>query len=148
MPEKASLMLVRDGAVLRPRSRFDAALMDKFRHGVPLEADLKERRVIGRHRLYWAVLQAVVDATGKWPNVEALHWALKMHTGFVEEIVSVNGEIIMRPRSTSFARMGEQDFRQFFDGAMLAITTEIVPGMTVEDLLLLGKARLAPGEAA
>lgn len=148
MTEKAQLFMVRDGLVLRPRARFDAALLERFRADVPILADLSERRNEGRHRLYWAVLQAVCDATGKWPNVEALHWALKVRLGYIEEIASIDGEPLIRPRSTSFSRMGEQDFRTFFDAAMLVITTDVVPGLTPEDLLALGKGRLAPGRAA
>lgn len=64
MGERAYLFLRSDGDKLWPRSRFDAALLLKFRRDVPLEAQLKERRSLPRHRLYWAVLQAVVDAAG------------------------------------------------------------------------------------
>jgi hypothetical protein len=143
---KAALILEYDGQVFRPRARFDAAVAALFRRGVPLHAELSERRSLPRQRLYWAILQAVVDATGKWPNAEALHHALKIHTGFIEEIASVNGEVLILPRSTSFSKMGEQDFRTYFDAAMEAITTEVVPGMTLEDLLALGNVRLAPDE--
>ncbi len=146
--ERADLFVKYDGNVLKPASRFDAAQLSRFRRDVALQADIRERRRLPRQRLYWAVLQAVCDAKGLWPNVEALHHAIKLHTGFIEEITSLNGEILIRPRSTSFARMDESEFRQFMDAAMLAITTEVVPGLSVEDLLALGRARLGPGECA
>lgn len=143
MPEQAELFLKWDGEVFRPKDRFDVALAAKFRQDIPLKAKISERRTLPRQRLYWSVLQAVVDATGKWPNAEALHWSLKCYTGFIEEIASLNGEVLIRPKSTSFARMGEQDFREYMDTALLAITTEVTPGLTVEDLLALGQARLS-----
>lgn len=143
MPEAAELFVQWDGEVFRPKARFDVALAEKFRRDVPLKAKISEKRALPRARLYWAVLQAVVDATGKWPNAEALHWSLKCYTGFIEEIASLNGEVLIRPKSTSFAKMGEQDFREYMDTALLAITTEVTPGLTVEDLLALGQARLS-----
>lgn len=146
MPERATIFVTREGGALKPRARFDAALLDKFKPGVPLRCELAERRVIGRHRLYWAVLQAVVDATGRWPNVEALHWALKVRLGYIEEITSIDGKPLIRPRSTSFARMGEQDFREYFENALQVITADVCPGMTVEDLLSLGRNRLVHGD--
>lgn len=149
MSEKLLLMLEWDGAVFRPRARLDMTLAAKFRQGSPLEATIKERRSEPRNRLYWAVLQAICDATGKWPNSEALHWALKIRLGYIEEIASVDGEILIRPRSTSFAKMSEQEFREYFDAAMSTLLTDVVPGLTIEDLLALGKTRLTPaGRAA
>lgn len=143
MTEKAVLFMVREGMTLKPKSRFDASLLAKFREGVPISADLQERRNEGRNRLYWSVLQAVCDATGKWPNSEALHWALKIKLGYIEEISSIDGEIMIRPRSIAFGRMGEQEFREYFDNAMQVIQTEVCPGLSIDDLLSLGKARIA-----
>jgi hypothetical protein len=140
--ERAYLFLRSDGEKLWPRSRFDGALLAKFRRDVPLEAQLKERRSLPRHRLYFAVLQAVVDATGKWSNVEIMHEAVKMHLGYFEMVADLHGELRARPKSTSFAKMDEAEFREYFSAAMLAITTEVLPGMTVDDLLALGHQRV------
>lgn len=148
MPEKASVLVKRKGEMLLPLARFDGAAITGFREGAVLKCELSESRSLPRHRLYWAVLTAVVQATGKWPNAEALHHALKIHLGAVEEIASVRGEILIRPKSTSFGKMDEREFREFFDNVLLAITTEVCPGMTVEDLLSLGRARLEERRAA
>ncbi|SDQ98510.1 Protein of unknown function [Rhizobiales bacterium GAS113] len=142
MAERAHLFLRSDGQALWPRARFDLALLGKFRRDVPLEAEIKERRSLPRHRLYWAVLQAVVDATGKWTSAEIMHEAVKMHLGYFEMVADLNGELRSRPKSTSFGKMDEVEFREYFNAAMLAITTEVLPGMTIEDLLALGNERI------
>lgn len=149
MSEKTALIVTWNGADFRPHTRYDMALAAKFRQGFPLQAEIRERRSEPRNRLYWAVLQAVVDAKGIWPTAEALHWALKIRLGYIQEIASIEGEVLILPRSTSFNRMAEQEFRGFFDAAM-TVLTEDVTGLTVEELLLLGKRRLAPrdGRAA
>lgn len=140
--ERAALILTWDGAAFRPRTRLDARMCERFGQDRPLEAVVKERRSEPKNRLYWAVLQAVVDATGKWPTSEALHWALKIKLGYIEEIAAVDGKVLIRPRSTSFGKMGEQDFRTYFDAAILTLTTEVLPGLTTEDILALGNSRL------
>lgn len=143
--ERAHLYVVRDGNVLRPRTKFDADLLSRFAHGKPLEADLIERHNEGRMRLYWSVLHAVIEATGKWANEEAMHWALKIRLGFIDEIASVDGEVIIRAKSIAFDRMEESERKQYFDAAMAVITEDVVPGMTIEELLDLGKKGLEPG---
>lgn len=147
--EKAHLKLKWDGRALHPASRLDADLCARIGRGKPVFANVVEPRHAARNRLYWGVLRGVVIATGKWPDSESLHWALKLHTGFIEEITSVDGEVIVRPRSTAFEKMSEQDFRSYCDTVFAAICTDVVPGMTVEDLLALGRNQIAEkGEAA
>lgn len=142
MAEHAFMFLRSDGKALWPRARFDLALLGRFRRDVPLEARIAEKRSLPRHRLYWAVLQAVVDATGKWASAEVMHEAVKMHLGYFEMVADLNGELRARPKSTSFGKMDEAGFREYFNAAMLAITTEVLPGMTIDDLLALGHERV------
>ncbi|ABS68906.1 hypothetical protein Xaut_3678 [Xanthobacter versatilis] len=142
MSDKPSIWLVRKGELLLPRARFDAEALTRYREGVTLRAELTEPRSGGVNRLYWSVLSAVCAATGKWSSSEVLHHALKMHLGYFESYASVHGEVDTRAQSTAFDRMDAAKFREYFDAAMLTITTEILPGLTVEDILALGKARL------
>ena len=137
------MMVEWDGVAFRPRARFDAAMADQYRRRVPLEAKVKERRSLPQNNLYWAVLQSVVDATGKWPTSEALHWALRMQLGYIEEIASIDGEILTRARSTAFGKMSGHDYRVYFDSSM-TLLTEDVTKLSIEELLDLGKARLKP----
>jgi hypothetical protein len=143
---RPTLFVKRQGSTLVPYARFDQELLAKFREGVRLRADITERRSAPRNRLYWSILKAVCDATGRWPNSEALHTALKLNLGIVDTVASVHGEPIILPGSTAFKALDEAQFREFFDAACLLISTDICPGLTIEDLLSLGRARLGPDE--
>jgi hypothetical protein len=55
--------------------------------------------------------------------------------GVVEPVITIEGEIIMYPSSTAFDAMKEEEFKAYFDAAMELITTRIIPGMDLEDLL-------------
>jgi hypothetical protein len=142
------LFVRRKGETLVPYARFDADLLARYRQDVRLRAEITEPRSLPSHRYYWAALQAVCEATGKWPNAEALHRAMKLHLGIIETLASVQGEPIILPGSTAFRALDESQFRQYADSAFTLISTHICPGLTVDDLLLLAKGKLGADEAA
>jgi len=144
--EKPTLLVQRKGCYLVPHSGFDAAIIEGFRQGVPLKADIKQQREPESNRLYWSVLSAVCAATGKWHNAEALHASLKIALDIVEIIPGIHGEPHILPGSISFRAMSEEKFLEFTRAAYDLITTELCPGMTVDELLGVGKDQLAPGE--
>lgn len=134
--------------VLVPHARFDADLLSRYPQETKLRAEITQPRSVPYQRLYWAVLKAVCDATGRWPNPETLHKALKLHLGVVDTIASVHGEPVLLPGSTAFREMDQAAFREYADTAFDLISTDICPGLNVDDLLALAKGRLGPEERA
>ena len=143
-----TLFVKAQGGALVPYARFDADLLSRYPQGAKLRAEITQPRNVPYQRLYWAVLKAVCDATGRWPNPETLHKALKLHLGVVDEIPSVHGERLILPGSTAFANMDQAAFRDYADSAFDLISTDICPGLNVDDLLALAKGRLGPDERA
>ncbi len=121
---------------LRPVDDIAQAMMRDIKDGEHVKLAVPKRpRNPNRHRLYWALMALVVDNTnGKWPNAEALHFAMKLHMGLIEEIASVNGEIILRPKSTSFSAMSEAEFSAFMNRVVDVICAEIMPGLDPQTL--------------
>lgn len=144
--DKPTLFVRRQGFALVPHARYDQELFARYREGEKLRAELTAPRSHSHNRLYWAVLKAVCDATGRWPNSETLHTALKLHLGVVDTIPDVHGEPVILPGSTAFRAMDAAGFREFFDAACELISTDICPGLTVDDLLSLASGRLGPDE--
>ena len=74
------------------------------------------------HRLYWAALQSVVESTGAWLTKEQLHNWVKVELGFYETAEIAPGVVVTEWLSTNFWSMGERQFRNFFEHAMVAIS--------------------------
>lgn len=115
---------------LRPVDDIAQAFMRDLTEGDVVKLGLPKRpRNPDRHRYYWALLTIAVENSDRWPSTEALHHAMKLHLGLVEEIVAIDGEIILRPKSTSFSRMSEAEFAAYLDKVVATICTHVIPGL-------------------
>ena len=126
---------------LRPVDDIAQAMMRDIKDGEHVKLAVPKRpRNPRRHALYWALLTLVVRNTDHWPSTEALHFAMKIRMGLVDEIASVNGEVILRPKSTAFHAMSEAEFVAFLNRVVDVICTEIMPGLDPQTLRLEAEA--------
>jgi hypothetical protein len=113
--ERIPLVLRRTERGLEPRSRQAADLLAQYAVHSDVEVTVRKRRSLPQLRLYWAMLQNVVEATGAWPTAEHLHDALKLDLGFTTAVKSIDGGMVLIPDSTAMARMDAAQFKVFFD---------------------------------
>ncbi|TYO65422.1 hypothetical protein FXV83_15920 [Bradyrhizobium hipponense] len=124
-----------DGITLRAHAPYDEKMLERFPIDVPLRIQLAQPRSGPRHRLYRVILRIVVENTDKFSTEDALHKTLLVGCGVVEPVISPDAEIIMCPSSTAFDAMPEDEFKAYFDRAMEIITTIIIPGLDLEELM-------------
>lgn len=115
--EKIPLMLRRTERGLEPRSRLARDLLDKYAVHSDVEVSIRKRRSLPQLRMYWAMLNNVVEATGAWPDAEHLHDALKLDLGYVTPIKTMDGKLVMIPDSAAMSKMDSAQFKGFFDAA-------------------------------
>lgn len=65
------------------------------------------------HRWFFAMLHKVCEAVEGWEDEDELLDALKHEVGYVRTVRRLDGEFYRRPKSISFAAMGEDRFRRF-----------------------------------
>ncbi|HNX82641.1 MAG TPA: DUF1367 family protein [Candidatus Omnitrophota bacterium] len=90
------------------------------------------------HRLVFAVASAVTDNAPEgscWNGKDAYHFikAVELQAGFVDELVDLNGEVRMVPKSIAFENMAEDEFKKLFD--VLISEGARILGMTERELL-------------
>lgn len=120
---------------LVPETGYDAELMDQLPVGVGLRCKITQNRSNPHHRWYWKMLSIVAENTEQFPTAEGLHFFLKIRTGFVDHIKLHSGEIVLIPESTSFASMDQTRFKQYVDAAKEVITTDVLPGTTIAEIM-------------
>lgn len=119
--EKRPIILRRTARGLEPPTVADAEMLERYGMGQDLEVRVKARRSLPQLRLYWAMLQRTVEATGAYPTAEHLHSALKQALGYTTPIKTLDGEIQYWPDSIAFSRMDAAQFREFVDAAAAKI---------------------------
>lgn len=107
----------------------------KFKPGIIVSGEIARSRSLPQHRMYWSVLTKVVASTGKYPTPEKLHLALKVHLGFVEKVQLINGKMVLLTNSTAFEAMDQTEFQTYIDAAFRVIETELLGGMSVDDMM-------------
>lgn len=103
-------------------SGFDAEELGRFPNGTEFDLKPRTKRSPPHNGTYWKALTLAVEATGRWPSREALHTALKVKLGRVEPIMDMGGRIVgMKPDSTRFEAMRQDEFASYFEAAMRAL---------------------------
>ncbi len=95
---------------------------------------IRRPRNVAHHRKFWALIAVIFPHQSLYPTEEMLLAAMKVALGFGETIKLPDGRVIIIPKSISFAKLDQHAFEQFYDRAVLLITTKILPGVDRKDL--------------
>ncbi len=93
------------------------------RVGETIIASIRRARSVSHHRLYWGMLGAVVDATGRWKSKDELHRWVKFRLDLYDA-AEFDGKIFLEWKSTDFTNMDQSEFKEFFDLAIAEIAME------------------------
>lgn len=109
------------GILLHVPRAADSTLPKK---GTDVLVQIRQPRNIKHHRMYWAMVGAVVDATDRWPSSESLHRWIKWRLDMYRPVAVHDNLVILEWDATDFASMGQAEFKGFFDRAMTLIHDE------------------------
>lgn len=132
MPE--IYLIKRPDGNLEPSLPEDRELLDHWGQGEILCASVRKPRNGRFHRLFFAMLHVVLENQDRYDNVEQLLLEVKVRTGYFDEFITADGEIVYIPKSISFAAMDEIAFRRFYQRAVSVIVEHILPGLDEEQL--------------
>lgn len=107
----------RRGEALVPDMDMDAKALDGIAQGELVRVEIKEFRNAKRHRLYWAMLHDILEATDSALSVHRLHEIVKLKTGLVEVVCLPDGTPIALPGSIAFDKISEPEFVAFLEKA-------------------------------
>jgi Protein of unknown function (DUF1367) len=130
----SAIIMRRKGARLEPVTEVDRELLLDIPEGADLTVKVSRSRSPRQHRLFWALLQLVVDNHEYYQRPEQLLEWMKVRLGYVDETVWHDKQIWFKTRSISFAAMGQDQFKEFFTRAVDVITTDVIPEMDKEAL--------------
>ena len=85
---------------------------------------VRRPRNMKHHRLYWAMIGSVVEATGRWNTKRELHEWLLFTLGFRERVWVDENTWYDRLMSTDFMAMDQDTFNEYFELVVAAICLE------------------------
>lgn len=129
-----TFVAVRRGRVLFAASERSEEILGELPYNKPVMMEARSARNPQHHELFFAILDRVVKATGRYPNSDALNKALKFQLGITEEWFDLAGELHIVPGSIAWSAMSQEEFGGYFDQAMLIIGEHFFSLMTVEQI--------------
>lgn len=128
------VMMRRTDAGLEPADDGAAAILAKLRPGDRVLVKVWRPRSIQQHKLFWALLAHVAEAT-EFESAEHLLTTLKVALGRFDTVKMPNGKLVVAPQSVSFAAMASDEFTRFFDDCVRVICRDLLPGVASADLV-------------
>lgn len=124
MKEKA--LFRRVAFALLPVNKVARELLAALKEGATIFVEIWSPRNMAQHRKFFAVLNNVVEATGKWTSTEHLRRdiLLALHR-YDEHASQFTGEVTKVPHSMAVASMPKDDFERLYDDTIRLLTDEL-----------------------
>ncbi len=121
--------------VLVPVDEFAATQTARLPRDKDLAVDARSRRNMGQHRLYWALMNLVAEASEDFADGEEVSDFIKYRTRHVRAVHNpTTGNSFLVPKSMSEASMPAEQFTRYFNRALHIVLTEILPGVPEGEL--------------
>lgn len=114
------------GLAFVPVSRDARELLAKIKEGATIFIEVWQPRNMAQHRKYFALLNNVVEATGRWVSTEHLRRdiLIALHR-YDEEVNRFTGEVRQVPHSMAVASMPKADFERLYDDTMALLAEDL-----------------------
>jgi len=120
---KGHALFRRVGLALAPVTRDARELLAAMKDGSTLIVEVWSPRNMQQHRKFFAILNNVVEATGRWTSTEHLRRdiLISLHR-YDEHVNEFTGEIVKVPHSMAVASMPREDFERLYAETITLLT--------------------------
>ncbi len=120
---KSKAVFRRTALTLAPVNREARELIAGLKEGNSVLVEVWKPRNFQQHRKYFAVLNNVVEATGKWTSTEHLRRDILISLHYYDEHVNqFTGEVEKVPHSMAVASMPKDAFERLYEDTMRLLT--------------------------
>jgi hypothetical protein len=124
----------RSRAMLVPVDDEGIALLERLRRGQDVMVDVRTARNILHHRLFFAILNKLVENTDFFVGIEDALRAVKIGCQLVDTVIDDTGKVYYILRSIAFESMDQTEFSTLFDAAIKLVCNRWLVGTKEEDL--------------
>jgi hypothetical protein len=123
------LDLVKTRAAIRPATEQDEEKLIRVRNGDLLPVHIRKPRNGRLHRKFFALVNLIAQNHPRLDSVDAVILELKVRAHHYTERITLDGEIILLPKSISYEDLEELDFQAFFEKCVKIAGHELLPGI-------------------
>lgn len=115
----------------------DGAELPRIALGDVVEVTIKRSRNAKHNAKYWKLINRIFENQTYFDTPDELHQCVKHGTGYSKTKKRKNGTQYTVYESTSFEKMDQTAFDQYYDRVLSFVCTEVIPNMNP------GEARVA-----
>lgn len=116
----------RAGFALVPTGKWAREMLATIKDGASVFVEVWAARNMAQHRKYFAILNNVVEATGRWTSTEHLRRDILMALHRYDEHVNqFTGEVQRVPHSMAVAAMPKAEFEQLYNETINLLREEL-----------------------
>src|SRR5690242_16694165 len=121
----ARLFLKRTLSGFIPADEPSAELVKHYKVGEVYAAEVKKPRSYRAHCLCFSLLSLTYENQERYDNFEHFRKAVAIAAGHVEELVTLDGEVLLQPKSISYSALDQVQFEKVFS-AMMTVCAKIL----------------------
>jgi hypothetical protein len=105
----------------------------KYKVGDVLRADIKKPRDYTNHKHYFALLNLTFANQEKYTSFEHFRKAVQIAAGHVDELITLEGEVLLMPKSVDYSTLDQLEFEPVFAAAM-TVCAKILGDLDLDEL--------------
>lgn len=105
----------------------------RYKVGDVYRADIVKPRSYQHHKLCMALLNLTYENQDQYASFDNFRKAVAIAAGHVEELVTLDGEVLLQPKSLSYDALDEVEFSKVMP-AMMSVCCKILGGMGYDEL--------------
>ena len=129
----ARLYLKRTLSGFAPADEPSQELCRKYKTGDIYRADVTKPRSYRHHKLCMALLTLTFNNQERYTSFDMFRKAVAIEAGHVNEIIKLDGEVVLEAASLSYDSLDEVQFTSVF-GAMMTVCCRILKGVGADEL--------------
>lgn len=130
----AEVQVVKTIGGLKPTCADGEELFSRWGLGDTLLVTVKKPRNAAYHRKFFAMLNIGFDNQSQYTSFEEFREAVIIDAGYYDRTQYLNGCVRYIPKSISFAKMEELEFKSLFDAAIDSVL-KLLPGTTRQEII-------------
>lgn len=108
--------------------------LKKLKIGEEVWCEIKKARNPKHHRQYFALLHLVFENQERYRHFEHFRKAVQVAAGHVDELITLEGEVLLIPKSVDYASLDEIEFSKVFSETMAVCVEHFLQGVDLNYL--------------
>lgn len=129
----AKLYLRRTLNGFAPADEASLDLARRYKVGEIYRAEVAKPRSYQHHKLCFALLTVTFQNQERYANFEHFRKAVAIAAGHVEELITLDGEILLQPKSIAYDALDQVEFQRVF-AAMMTVCCDVLRGIGADEL--------------